>query len=150
MADLDLTGAWYGRGTVSGRRCNRPYHKSLHGCIREGPTCLNERWFRGFVPSLLCGRESAFLCQTCKIFKRSYYGNFCMDSNQISRSSTDHQICIAYCPNVESKFKMADGCHMEKPKYHHVTVFDGCLVGLFACIKLIFGIWLTSGSGMPT
>jgi len=26
VAELDLTGAWYGRGTVSGRRCNRPYH----------------------------------------------------------------------------------------------------------------------------
>jgi len=40
--------------------------------------------------------------KTCKIFKLSYYQNYCMDSNQILHTSKDHQVCFMDGPETHT------------------------------------------------
>jgi len=64
-------------------------------CAQVDDLCVIRR-----LSTQWCGREWTFSSQTCKILKRLYYQNYCIDSRPTFAHNKDHQVVFVGCPNT--------------------------------------------------
>ena len=69
----------------------------------------------------ILGREYAFSNQTREIEKCAYYQNYCIDSNQILHSGTDHQMPFVGGPHTGiTNPRWRTAAILEKSKNRHI------------------------------